>query len=1147
MMSTNPFPGPVPYRAADRDRFFGRTDMAHKLRASILASRCMTVHGPSGAGKSSLMQAAVLPMLAEKSAARILRVDAWPEGEEPTKWLAEAMATLGLGGPSADETAHETVLRIAQGAARASSRPLVIYLDQLEQLLFAHRSLEETQPFFDCVEELVDTPWRTVRVVLSLREDYLGKFRDRLRDFRRITEGGFRVGPLNVAELTDAVVQAAALGEPAQEWSVQEMRELMMQVRFPGQAATEEAEAQSAYAQIICRALFQERAAGKTIDATEAEPILRGYLESTVADLGPLRKQAELLLEDHLVGADGSRTLRTEKELARVVESKDLRVILKQLEGAAILRAEEHHGSRYFEIGHDWLARRVYEQRQVREQALALEREREKSRTQRRFYATIAGISLAIATAGVTLGLYANQKRAAAERAEEHAKAAEQLADAQAQEAQKEAVQARNASRMAAARENQSDPTLAFALVREMESGRELPPRWRELALWAKFQGMAQVVLHHPDVVRSAAFSPDGKRIVTASWDKTARVWNADGTGKPLVLQGHEDRVRSAVFSPDGQHIVTASLDNTVRVWRADGTGKPLVLGGDIDRIFSADFSPDSKRIVTASWDKTARVWNADGTGKPLVLEGHQAPVFSAAFSADGTRIVTASLDKTARVWNADGTGKPLVLEGHQASVFSAAFSPDGTRIVTGSYDKTARVWNADGTGKPLVLDGHEDIVLSAAFSPDGARIVTASNDKTARVWNADGTGKPRVLEGHQDSVYSAAFGPDGTRIVTASDDKTARVWNANGAGRPLVLEGHQDHINSVAFSAEGTRIVTGSYDKTARVWKADGTGKPLVLDGHQDIVLSAAFSADGTRIVTASVDKTGRVWNADGTGKPRVLEGHQYPVISAAFSPDGTRIVTASMDKTARVWNADGTGKPLVLEGHQGMINSAAFSPDGTRIITASYDKTARVWNADGTGKPLVFEGHQDIVNSAAFSADGTRIVTASDDTTVRIWNADGTGKPSVLQGHTARMVSGALGGQGAWTPDGQQIVTLSDDKTLRIWNADGTGEPAILRIPEIEARSVAFSPDGTRIVTAGHIAKDPVTGKDKYWATVWPRFQPITGPDDPVLWTATRYCPPVELRMELLAVSAEEAERQFARCQARVAAAFEKAGSQH
>jgi WD40 repeat protein len=255
-------------------------------------------------------------------------------------------------------------------------------------------------------------------------------------------------------------------------------------------------------------------------------------------------------------------------------------------------------------------------------------------------------------------------------------------------------------------------------------------------------------------------------------------------------------------------------------------------------------------------------------------------------------------------------------------------------------------------------------------------------------------------------------------------------------------------------------------------------------------------------------------------------------------FSPDGTRIVTASYDKTARVWNADGTGKPLLLEGHQDVVYSAAFSPDGERIVTASWDKTARVWNADGTGEPLLLEGHQDRIYSAGFSPDGTRIVTASGDKTVRVWNADGTGKPLLLEGHGAAVVAGAIGG-GAFRPDGTQIVSVSDDKTVRLWNADGTGEPAILRFPEIDAFSAAFSPDGTRIVTASHSGRDPATGKIKYWATVWPRFQRITGLDDPALWTATRYCPPIELRKELLGVSEEVAAAELASCQRRVAEA--------
>ena len=203
------------------------------------------------------------------------------------------------------------------------------------------------------------------------------------------------------------------------------------------------------------------------------------------------------------------------------------------------------------------------------------------------------------------------------------------------------------------------------------------------------------VFLGHGDFVVTAAYSPDGTRIVTASNDKTARIWDAR-TGMELqVLSGHSDYVNCAAYSPDGSRIVTVSIDKTARIWDARTGAQLTVLLGHGDSVSSAAYSPDGTRIVTASYDKTARIWNARTGAQLMVLSGHPNRVVSAAYSPDGTRIVTASVDKTARIWDAR-TGAPLeVLSGHGDTVQSAGYSPDGTRIVTASLDKTARIWDA--------------------------------------------------------------------------------------------------------------------------------------------------------------------------------------------------------------------------------------------------------------------------------------------------------------------------------------------------------------------------------------------------------------------------------------------------------------------
>lgn len=1110
-MSENPFPGPQPYRAAQRTRFF-REDAARKLANQVMACRVTTVHGPSGAGKSSLLQAAVLPALEESDRVRVVKIDGWPADVAPLIRLIRAMATeFGLESVPEEENAAEQFAKVVVlSAQQANDQPILLYLDQFEQLFITNHADDEMKALLSSLASLLERERdEDVHVILSLREDYLGRLGDWARARPELVLQKFRVGPLSVGEMVQAMCRTAKEGESSQEWNANEIRELVLEVRVPGQHATDAAEVQAAFGQIVCRALWEARAAGHMTEARGANPeaMMHRYLDTTLAGLGSFQGRARELLEQHLIDDEGRRRLLTEQEVQAVLGSGANDVVAK-LEQAAILHAEARQGNRYFELGHDWLAKKVLERR--------VNRTTKEAATRRTLIATTAiAMSISIVMGGLLW--WALEKRNAAIAAQ--AKADEKAKDA------------RRASMMAGVREllASGKPGLAAMVLAEVDEP-EKARGWEQLAIDTLSQGIPWRTLRF-DGARIIRWSPDRQLIATSSNDYTLRIWHASHSGSPIILNGHLGLIRSIAWSPDGQRILTASEDKTARIWNANGAGESLVFEGHQKGLTCATWSPNGGRIATGSQDLTARIWHVDGTDPPIIFKGHEKPgesdglaigVGCPQWSNDGSRIFTTAYnDSTLRLWNtdgsgkskvfnarspakwsptaqrivasdsnasalvwyADGSGKPLELKRDEGGLWDVEWSPDGKHIVTTSWNGTAIVWQyvdsarTDGSRMATTFRGHKDLVRTARWSPDGQRIVTASSDKTAQVWNADGTGEPLLLRGHEDFLHFADWSADGQRIVTAAEDKTARIWKSRGSDGFITLNGRGfDHALDVDWSPDGKRIVVGS-GPNADIWNADGSGKPVML-GAPGRVSFVRWSPDNSRVVivpkgpiwcsndrcskTPKINMAAQVWNADGSGTAIQLAAHTDEVTYAAWSPDSTRIVTASKDKTARIWNADGMGEPLILTHDQAVL-FVAWSPDGRRIVTTS-DTTARVWSLVGNAEPLILNGHSERVNYAAWSPDGKSIATASDDGTVRVWNADQGGQPIILEG--LRHGVGSV----EWSPNGTRIIGASGASEAWVWNADGSGTPLILKGHTSSLSAARWSPNGTQILTASY-----------------------------------------------------------------------------
>ncbi|MGW5282780.1 nSTAND1 domain-containing NTPase [Streptomyces collinus] len=577
---------------------------------------------------------------------------------------------------------------------------------------------------------------------------------------------------------------------------------------------------------------------------------------------------------------------------------------------------------------------------------------------------------------------------------------------------------------------------------------------------------LATPMLGHTGAVYLTSFSPDGKTLATASYDRTVRLWNVADPARPRPLgkplTGHTSWVSSAVFSPDGHTLASAGDDGTIRLWDVSDPARPIPLGrpltGHTGTIYLVAFSPDGRTLASASEDRTVRLWNVADPRRaaPLGrLGGHTAPVRCVAFSPDGRTLAAGGDDNTIRLWNTADPRRPKplpkVLTGHTDLVHSVAFSPDGRTLASGSADDTIRLWDvadparAKALGSPLT--GHTGPIWSVAFSPDGGRLAAASADSTASLWSVTDPSSPsqvgEPLAGSSGEMYALGFSPDGRTLATGSGDSKVRLWSV-----PT-----QDMIGrSGAFRPDGKVLATAARDGRLRLYDVAAPGRPVSLgkpfmatDGFQR---SMAFSPDGRTLAVRTGNGSLYLWNVRDPARPvrarapLTLRTRFAGPDSMAYSPDGRTLATAYDDRTIQLWNVSDPartvplGKPLT--GHRGFVDSLAFSPDGRTLASGSADSTIRLWDVADPGHATrtgpVLTQHTGPVNALAYSPDGHTLASGSDDDTVRLWDVTDPGAPTVLgaplTGHTEAVTSLTF------SESGNTLASGGNDNTVRLWD---------------------------------------------------------------------------------------------------------------
>ncbi len=253
----------------------------------------------------------------------------------------------------------------------------------------------------------------------------------------------------------------------------------------------------------------------------------------------------------------------------------------------------------------------------------------------------------------------------------------------------------------------------------------------------------------HTDRVTSIAVLPDGCRALSASWDRTLRLWDIETGAELRRFEGHTDRVTSVAVLPDGCRALSASRDRTLRLWDIETGDELRRFEGHTNSVTSIAVLPDGCRALSASWDRTLRLWDIETGDELCRFEGLTRTLNSVAVLPDGRRALSASDDSTLRLWDIETGAELRRFEGHMDEVTAVAALPDGCRALSASWDRTLRLWDIETGDELRRFEGHTNWITSVAVLPDGRHALSASNDRTLRLWDIETGDELRRFEGH--------------------------------------------------------------------------------------------------------------------------------------------------------------------------------------------------------------------------------------------------------------------------------------------------------------------------------------------------------------------------------------------------------------
>ena len=563
-------------------------------------------------------------------------------------------------------------------------------------------------------------------------------------------------------------------------------------------------------------------------------------------------------------------------------------------------------------------------------------------------------------------------------------------------------------------------------------------------------------LLGHEAPITSLTFNSNHTRLVSASEDKTVRVWDITDAKFPELLKygGHEAAVRAVAFS-DTATVLSAGADKKIHHWNlADGKLVRAIEGhtGDIHAL-----AVNATTLSSASTDGTIRIWNKSNGQAVRTIE-HSSPVKHLAASGDNTKLASWGDNKQLKLWQVADGELLYTLDAAATDLTSLAFSPNSQQLAA-TIGNNVHVWQVLGGGEMQFFPEHGEPTRIASYLPDSKTLLSidASNGLRRSTVSA-----LRSIVAHETAIVDAALYQSGNGLATVAGDGVVRQWTSSNGQMAREIKADGAKLLSIATTVNSQFIAGGAEDGRVFVWNA-GNGAPTADFKTPAAATSLSFSNETTiKLAVSSADQKLRFFSLNDK---KLLQQYSVdaPITRIAFLPDNTRIVAAHQSGALAEWAYAAPTFTRNMTGHGGGVFNLAFTSDGKTLVSASADRTLRLWNAVTGQQIRALSGHQGTVFGVALSSDSSLIVSAGGDSTIRLWDRLG-GRQLKQINATGALYTVAI------HPDGKTVVAAGIDRKVFVYDVfAGTLKATLEGHPDYIYR-VTFNHNGTRLLSCGY-----------------------------------------------------------------------------